>query len=177
MHRLLRTLCSVVITAMVCVAFLNGCVDDKKKSKLPPGKQLLLEIPRVYQFSKLGIRQADGQYVVLNIILTNQTNGTMEIRVSDFKVRNITDFEEERYSLPVEKRMSTDFGKEFGNDDKARILERRSLDLHPRIQADRFLIFQVPKTAQLVDYELYYAPLGLALPLLSSDTESIDRRR
>jgi hypothetical protein len=162
---------------MVCVAFLNGCVDDKKKSKLPPGRQLLLEIPRVYQFSKLGIQQSDGQYVILNIILTNQTNETMEIRVRDFTVRNITDLEEERYSLPVEKRMSTDFGKEFGNDKKTKILERQSLDLHPKIEADRFLIFQVPKTGQLVDYELFYAPLGLAIPLMNSNTESIDRRR
>ena len=101
----------------------------------------------------------------------------MEIRVRDFTVRNITDLEEERYSLPVEKRMSTDFGKEFGNDKKTKILARQSLDLHPKIEADRFLIFQVPKTGQLVDYELFYAPLGLAVPLMNSNTESIDRRR
>jgi hypothetical protein len=159
------------------MAFLNGCVDDRKRSKLPSEEQLLLDIPRVYQFSTVGTQEADGQYVILNIILTNQTNETMAIHVRDFTVRNITNFEEERYSLPVEKRMSVDFGKEFGNDKKTKVLERRSLDLHPKIQADRFLIFQIPRTGQLVDYELFYEPLDLAVPLINSDTESIDRRR
>jgi hypothetical protein len=175
-NRLVRTLFSAVSLAVLCIAFSAGCGDSNKKPETPLEERFQLEIPRIYQYSKIGKRQADGQYVVLNVVLTNLTNITMNIAAGDFEVRNITSSPEERYSLPVEKLMANHFGNEFGTEGASRVLERSSFELHPKIQADRFLIFQIPKAGELESYELYYEPLGLAAPLMTRETGLDDRR-
>ncbi len=176
MNSFLKKLSLLLLVVLVLTPLLSGCGEKKKNLDIPAEEQLILDIPNVYQYTEIGKNQADGQFVVLNIVMTNATNESMDIDPEDFFVRLDTDIEEDRYSLPIQKRMLIEFGKVFGDENKSKLLETTDFDLHPKIQAERFLIFQIPKSGHLIDYELYYEPLELATPIITSYTESFDRR-
>ncbi len=176
MNSFLKKLSLLLLVALIATPLLSGCGDKKKNLDIPAEKQLVLDIPNVYQYTNIGKNKADGQFVVLNIVMANETTESMTIDPEDFFVRLYTDIEEDRYSLPIQKRMANEFGIEFGAEEKAKLLETTDFDLHPKIQAERFLIFQLPKSGHLIDYELYYEPLELATPIITSYTESFDRR-
>lgn len=154
-----RNLFSVLLVGLVVL--LAGCAAPQQQQTVEDiPDTALLRVAQVDQYTRLGDKRADGQYVVVLVQLKNVSKQVLTITPNDWKLQNITENEADRYSIPPERGMTTGFTKVYGKEVQDKIIDFGSFNVNPQVDIQRYLVFSLPQDASLDGYELVYTPGG-----------------
>ncbi len=158
---------------------LSGCggggeTTQKEEKKVAPMK---MEVLQVDQLSSLGDKTPDGQYLVAKVTMKNMSNKTIDMDFPNFKLENITDKEEERYSQPAERQMGRYFKQTYGPELLDKLFDVGTTSLYPRMQLERYFVFMVPSDAKIDGYQITYGPEKISAPLVVSGITQVNDHR
>ena len=170
-----------VCAGMITILALTGCgggsnVAVQKKTDAPP--PIDLHVVKVEEYTHLGSKVPDGQYVVVTFHIKNNSNDTQFLPPANFVIENITDKKEDQYTQHSEPQMTGPFTQVYGSENRDKLLDSTPSTVHPRMEVERYIVYMLPADAPLDTYEIYYKDktFELKTPLISSDTEVIDHR-
>lgn len=178
-----RAVASAVLLLLVAIilpgALLSGCGQSSKSKKevTQAESPLLLTVTEVHQQKRIGDRNADGQYVIAKLQISNNSNETIVLKPEELILQNKTSKEEERYTQPAERGLTFVFNKAFGAEYKGKLLDFSPVNLYPRLNMERFLIFMLPLKADAYDYEIVHKPTETVIPLATSGKTLIHDNR
>lgn len=119
-----------------------------------------MRVVQVDQYTRLGDKKADGQYVVARIMLKNVSSESIMMSPAQWKLKNVAGPEEDQYSQPPERGMTPGFVKVYGAENKDKVVDYAASTIHPQLEVERYLVFLLPRNATLEDYVLVYTPPG-----------------
>lgn len=169
-----------LLPAMLSVVMLTAGCGQKKEGNAPVDPEtvpLKFSVPQIEQYTRLGKKTADGQFIVVKVHIQNTGVKAETVKPADLMLTNVTDKEEEKYTQNLEAGMSPFFAQEYGPENRDRILENAPVNINPRIQVDRYIVFMLPSHTQLDKYRLLYKPYNLEIPLITEVTVLEDRRQ
>ncbi len=140
-------------------------------------KTMDFSVTQVDEWSKLGEKQPDGQYIVVKAKFGNKGNKTIELDPKDFNLQNITKNEKDQYSQPAETNVGYGFGTQYGADVRDnKLMTGDATKLYPRLQLERYFVFMVPADAKPNQYQITYKPGKMSTPLVSGSVTVNDNR-
>ncbi len=159
----------------------SGCFPSSKNQAEQKEQLFKMEVVQVDQALRIADKLADGQFLVVKIVMKNLSNKTLVVEPADFTLENITDDEKERYSQPPERAMVSHLVKAYGKAHKDRFMDLKPTNLYPRLQVERYFVFMVPGDARLDQYQMTYAPHANAaakasIPLVTNTSVINDHR-
>jgi len=164
-----------VLLAGLSTLLMAACGGPAKPaSEGPPPYEI--SIKKVEQWSALGNQAPDGQYVVVLLNIKNTSNATQNLAAWDFEIQNITTKPEEQYSQVTEAGIANPFFQAYGAETAKLLLDKAAHVVHPRMEVQRYVVYQLPKDAFLSRYQLYFKPQDLKMPLEGDDVEVTDHR-
>ncbi|HEY9687228.1 MAG TPA: hypothetical protein V6C52_09655 [Coleofasciculaceae cyanobacterium] len=172
------------VLALSCIGLLatgglmlGGCAGgNTQQAAEQKDETLQMEVAEINQLTSIGDKTADGQFMIARILMKNNGNETVVLNPDDFKLENITEKPEERYTQPAEKFITMPFGKTYGTAAQDKLMDVASSNLYPRLQLERYFVFMVPAEAKADQYQITYTPKSLSAPLVSSSTIVNDHR-
>ena len=161
----------------VSVLLVQGCLGGTGgEEKVITDPAIEISTLRVNQYTEFGRNRADGQYVVLKILLHNSSNNKVTIAPAELVLQNITSDPSEQYEQEVEKRMSGAFSKVFGKEVRGRIIENQSIEINPKLTIERYMVFMLNNDINLGGYQLLYKAENSTFPIVTPHTEVFDYR-
>jgi hypothetical protein len=177
------------VMVMAMLILLTSCAapaDDKTKKKDPT---VAMVANKIDQYTKMGDKVADGQYILVTLQIKNLSNKTVTVKASDLSIEPITDVVEEQYSQAPEKGMTLALTKMMGMGVREKIFDYMDTSVNPRLQVERYVVFMLPKDAHLEKYRISYKPAAsgglmgpapevekVSVDLVSADTVVTDHR-
>jgi hypothetical protein len=160
---------------MLSALFFSGCMGAQQKNDAPP--TLVLKVPRIDQYSRIGTTMSDGQFAIVSVVFQNMSNKDIQVGAQDLVVMNKADKPEEQYEQGIEKGMFGPFGRAFGMQNSGKLLELTPVVVHPRVETERFLVFTLPNDADFTKFLIKYKPQNSTAPLADAKTELVDHRQ
>lgn len=120
-----------------------------------------VKVAEVRQYSELGDKRADGQYILVRLNLTNQTDGDRSIAYETVTLALQPEGQAKpTYQQPQELGANILLikDKSFGLRESERIFKAPADTFHPQVETQRYSMFVVPADADLSQYHLRWQP-------------------
>ncbi len=139
----------------------------KDKLEITTEKTILL--------TKIGYTSSPGGYYALTRVnLANKTKSELSVTLTDFSLKEKKQAKEpDAYSVPPEAIPGYVYTEEFGRGTEQNVLVG-TVAVKPGFEFSKDLFFNLPNSADITDYELFYAPDELKFDM--EDSLLDDRR-
>jgi len=174
-----KPLVFTLFAGLLAFSFIGtGCMGSNTKKESAAEKTTAdIKISQVQQYLKLGRKTTPGgQYVVLGIVLKNDTNEEIPIKLEGFSLRKKSSSKDTNvYHIKPETKLTSAYKQTFGRENAEKSFDKDKT-VRPGFSFPQDLIFILPENSDVNNYELIYKPFDLTLPLNNSAITIIDKR-